>query len=118
MIVERADLWQLANLTWLLKNALLHRASTATRVLMTAHAADGWPRVRAILDTYEAGTSSQHLPDSSRASGGRSRHVRCGAREIRRRLPDAGSTLVFMAGFLGGSESGLALTAHRCAGGG
>lgn len=63
MIVDHADRWLLTNLTWLLKNALLHQSGTATRVLMVARTADGWPRVRAILDTYQAGTSSQHLPD-------------------------------------------------------
>ena len=64
VIVEQADRWLLANLTWLLKNALLHQSATTTRVLMVARAADGWPGVRAILDTYQADASSQHLPAS------------------------------------------------------
>jgi len=72
VIVEHADRWLLANLTWLLKNAFLHQSGTATRVLMAAGTADGWPRVRAILDRYEADTSSQHLPGFERVSGGRS----------------------------------------------
>jgi hypothetical protein len=72
MIVGDADRWFLANLTWLLKNALLHQPGTATRVLMVAGTADRWPRVRAILDTYQADTSSQHLAGLSRASGERS----------------------------------------------
>jgi hypothetical protein len=72
MIVEHTDRWLLTNLTWLLKNALLHQPGTATRVLMVARTADGWPRVRAILDTYQADTSSQHLPGPSRPSADRS----------------------------------------------
>jgi hypothetical protein len=69
MLVDHVDRWRLANLTWLLKNALLHQAGTTTRVLMVARTADVWPRVRAILDTYQADTSSQELPGPSRESG-------------------------------------------------
>ena len=62
LIVDYADRWLLTNLTWLLKNALLHQTGVATRVLMVARTADAWPRVRGILDTYQAATSSQPLP--------------------------------------------------------
>jgi tetratricopeptide (TPR) repeat protein len=62
VIVDYADRWLITNLTWLLKNALLHRAGVPTRVLLVARTADGWPAVRAILDTHQAGTSSRLLP--------------------------------------------------------
>lgn len=71
VVVDYADRWLLTNLTWLLKNALLHQPGVLTRVLMVARTADAWPAVRGILDTYQAGTSSQVLgpwPDSP-ASG-------------------------------------------------
>jgi hypothetical protein len=53
MIVEYADRWRITNLTWLLKNTLLHQTGIATRVLMVARSADSWPAVRGILDTYQ-----------------------------------------------------------------
>jgi len=62
VIVDYADRWLLTNLTWLLKNALLHRGGVPTRVLLVARTADGWPAVRGILDTHQAGTSSRLLP--------------------------------------------------------
>jgi tetratricopeptide (TPR) repeat protein len=62
VVVDYADRWLLTNLTWLLKNALLHRGGVPTRVLLVARTADGWPAVRGILDTHQAGTSSRLLP--------------------------------------------------------
>lgn len=61
MVVDYADRWLLTNLTWLFKNALLHKTGVATRILMLARTANAWPRIRGILDTYQAGTSSQPL---------------------------------------------------------
>ena len=40
MIVDYADRWLLTNLTWLLKNALLHQTGVVTRVLMVARTAE------------------------------------------------------------------------------
>jgi hypothetical protein len=62
LIIDYADRWRLTNLTWLMKNALLHRTGVSTRVLMIARTPDAWPRIRGILDAYQAGTSSQQLP--------------------------------------------------------
>jgi tetratricopeptide (TPR) repeat protein len=61
MIVDYAERWLLTNLTWLLKNALLHQAGVVTRILMVSRTADSWPAVRGILDTYQTDTSSQYL---------------------------------------------------------
>ncbi|MBG0567077.1 tetratricopeptide repeat protein [Actinoplanes aureus] len=63
LIVDYADRWLLSNLTWLLKNALLHRDGVPTRVLLIGRTLDAWPAVSAILDTHLAGTSHQRLPD-------------------------------------------------------
>lgn len=67
MMVDYADRWLLTNLTWLLKNALLHQTGVVTRVLMVAGTADSWPSVRGILDTHQADTSSQYLPGLGQA---------------------------------------------------
>ncbi|WP_445276694.1 tetratricopeptide repeat protein [Streptomyces sp. DSM 41033] len=61
VVVDYADRWQLAALTWLLKNNLLHRTGVITRVLMVARTANAWPAIRGILDTYQAGTSGHAL---------------------------------------------------------
>jgi tetratricopeptide (TPR) repeat protein len=63
LIVDYADRWLLSNLTWLLKNALLHREGVPTRVLLIGRTLDAWPAISAILDTHLAGTSHQRLPD-------------------------------------------------------
>jgi hypothetical protein len=62
LLVAGADRWDPGNLTWLLKNQLLHRDDMAARVVMTGRTADSWPAVRAMLDTYQASTSSLRLP--------------------------------------------------------
>ena len=71
MIVDYADRWRLTNLTWLLKNALLHQVGVATRVLMVGRTRDSWPAIRGMLDSHQADTSSQHLPDLGQGSGQR-----------------------------------------------
>jgi hypothetical protein len=59
LLVPDADRWHTVNLTWLLKNQLLHRDDMIARVLMTSRTADAWPAIRAMLDAYKASTSSQ-----------------------------------------------------------
>jgi hypothetical protein len=71
VIVDYADRWLLTNLTWLFKNTLLHQTGVATRILMLARTADAWPRIRGILDVYQAGTSSLPLPALTQESGER-----------------------------------------------
>jgi hypothetical protein len=73
LIVDYADRWLLTNLTWLLKNALLHQAGVSTRVLMVARTNDAWPAVRGILDTHQAGTSSHQLEPLFEGAGDRPR---------------------------------------------
>ncbi len=61
MIVDYADRWLTTNLTWLLKNALLHQTGVMTRILMLGRTLDALPPLRATLDTYQAGVSSRPL---------------------------------------------------------
>jgi tetratricopeptide (TPR) repeat protein len=71
VIVDYADRWLLQNLTWLIKNRLLHHKDVATRVIMVGRTADAWPRIRGILDSYQAGMSSQLLSALPAESGAR-----------------------------------------------
>ena len=71
LVVDYADRWLLTNLTWLLRNALLHHPGIATRILMIARTADAWPRLRDVLDGHEAAPSTQLLPALAGESGER-----------------------------------------------
>ncbi len=53
LIVDYADRWPLAHLTWLLSNALL-RQGVPTRILFIARTADSLPAVRSVLEKREA----------------------------------------------------------------
>ncbi|MDX2680414.1 tetratricopeptide repeat protein [Streptomyces sp. NY05-11A] len=71
LLIDYADRWPSAHLTWLLSNALLHQSTVRTRVLMLARTADTWPAVRAVLANHQAGTSAHALaPLSDRADQG------------------------------------------------
>ncbi|MEV1012516.1 tetratricopeptide repeat protein [Micromonospora sp. NPDC049801] len=63
LVVDYADRWLLSNLTWLLKNTLLHQVGVPTRILMIGRSLDTWPAISAILDNYRGHTSAQRLPD-------------------------------------------------------
>jgi len=71
LIIDYADRWLLQNLTWLLKNSLLHQQGVPTRILMLARTQDGWPAVCGMLDRYQAGTSVLFLPSLADGSGER-----------------------------------------------
>ncbi|WP_432017961.1 hypothetical protein [Streptomyces sp. 1222.5] len=60
LVVDYADRWPLTHLTWLFKNALLHKDLPA-RILLLARTADVWPAVRASLANQRATTSSSPL---------------------------------------------------------
>jgi hypothetical protein len=71
MIIDYADRWLLANLTWLLKNTLLHQEGVPTRILMLARTQDGLSALSAIMDRYQAGLASRFLPGLAADSGER-----------------------------------------------
>ncbi|MGA5424929.1 hypothetical protein [Streptomyces lavendulocolor] len=72
LVVDYADRWPLTHLTWLLRNAVLHRPGVRTRVLLLARTADAWPAVRSAFRNIEAATSSRllaELPNSAQMYG-------------------------------------------------
>ncbi|MFH9740106.1 hypothetical protein ACH4MA_20790 [Streptomyces roseolus] len=72
LVVDYADRWPLTHLTWLLRNAVLHRPGVRTRVLLLARTADAWPAVRSAFRNIEAATSSRllaELPDTAMMYG-------------------------------------------------
>ena len=115
MVVDYADRWLLTNLSWLLRNALLHQTGVVTRVLMIARNTDAWPRVRGILDAYQAGTSSQPLPPLAGESGARV-SMFTAARDCFAALYQLPSAAVVPApGTLNDPEYGLTLAVHMVA---
>ncbi|MFD5317372.1 hypothetical protein [Streptomyces sp. NPDC127098] len=77
LIVDYADRWPAAHLTWLLSNTLLHRATDQARVLLLARSRDPWPAVRASLADLQADASTRALPplaDTGRRIGDSERH--------------------------------------------
>ncbi|MFE9773613.1 hypothetical protein ACFYOV_18470 [Streptomyces sp. NPDC005931] len=62
LLVDYADRWPLASLTWLFSNALLHRTDIPVRVLLLGRTADIWPALRASLANDQVSASSQALP--------------------------------------------------------
>jgi hypothetical protein len=115
MVVDYADRWLLTNLSWLLRNALLHQTGVVTRVLMIARTTDAWPRVRGILDAYQAGTSSQALPPLAGESGARV-SMFTAARDRFAALYQLPSAAVVTApGTLDDPEYGLTLAVHMAA---
>ena len=116
MVVDYADRWLLTNLSWLLRNALLHQTGVVTRVLMiAARTTDAWPRVRGILDAYQAGTSSQPLPPLAGESGARV-GMFTAARDRFAALYQLPSAAVVTApGTLDDPEYGLTLAVHMAA---
>lgn len=115
IVVDYADRWLLTNLSWLLRNALLHQTGVVTRVLMIARTTDAWPRVRGILDVYQAGTSSQSLPPLAGKSDARV-SMFTAARDRFAALYQLPSAAVISApGTLDDLEYGLTLAVHMAA---
>ena len=115
VIVDYADRWLLTNLTWLLKNALLHQTGVATRVLMVARTADSWPAVRGILDTHQADTSSQHLPGLGQESGERRSMFTSALNSFAAIYQLPGTEGIGPPGSLDDPEFGLTLAVHMAA---
>jgi tetratricopeptide (TPR) repeat protein len=115
MIVDYADRWQLANLTWLFKNAMLHQAGVPTRVLLIARTADAWPRVRAMLDTYQSDTSSQFLPTLAPESGERAEMFTASRDSFAGVYQLGGALGIDPPGPLDGPGFGLTLAVHMAA---
>ncbi len=115
VIVDYADRWRLTNMTWLLKNALLHHDKVPTRVLMVARDADSWPAIRAILDTYQAGTSGHQLPGLGPEPGVRSSMFTTARDSFAVIYGLAHPAGIGPPGSLDGPEFGLTLAVHMAA---
>jgi hypothetical protein len=61
LIVDYADRWPLAHLTWLFSNSLLHQVGVRTRILLIARTADALPAVRGALANHDAETTGHRL---------------------------------------------------------
>ena len=115
MIVDYADRWRPTNLTWLFKNALLHRVGVPVRVLMVARNPEAWPAVRAILDACQAVVSTQALPSLIRESGERAGMFAAARDSFAAVYGLAGTHRIEPPGQLGEEEFGLTLTVHMAA---
>ncbi|MFC8451613.1 tetratricopeptide repeat protein [Kitasatospora sp. NPDC057223] len=115
LIVDYADRWLTTNLTWLLKNALLHRSGVTTRVLMLGRTMNELPQLRGILDTYQATVSVQSLAALSPGGEGRGAMFTAARDAFARiyRVDDA--TMVHPPPALGDAEFGLTLAVHMAA---
>ncbi|MFB7618115.1 tetratricopeptide repeat protein [Kitasatospora sp. NPDC056181] len=115
LIVDYADRWLTTNLTWLLKNALLHRTGVTTRVLMLGRTMNELPQLRGILDTYQADVSVQPLealPPGGESRGAMFAAARDAFAEIYR-FRDA--AVIQPPPTLDGAEFGLTLAVHMAA---
>ena len=115
MLVDYADRWFLTNMTWLFKNALLHQTGVATRVLLVARTADAWPRIRGILDTHQASTSSQPLTALAHESGERTAMFTTARDSFAAIYQLPGTAGIGPPGPLDDPEFGLTLAVHMAA---
>ncbi|MFF2353566.1 tetratricopeptide repeat protein [Kitasatospora sp. NPDC058115] len=115
LIVDYADRWLTTNLTWLLKNALLHRTGVTTRVLMLGRTMNELPQLRGILDTYQADVSVQPL--ESLPPGGEHRNAMfTAARDAFASIYRfRNATTIQPPPTLEGAEFGLTLAVHMAA---
>ncbi|MER7707108.1 tetratricopeptide repeat protein [Kitasatospora sp. NPDC097605] len=115
LIVDYAERWLTTSLTWLLKNALLHRTGVTTRVLMLGRTMNELPQLRGILDTYQADVSVQPLealPPGGEGRGAMFAAARDAFAGIYR-LRDA--AVIQPPPTLEGAEFGLTLAVHMAA---
>lgn len=115
VIVDYADRWLLTNLTWLMKNSLLHQTAVPTRVLMLARAPDAWPSVRGVLDTHQAATSSQPLAALPQESSERTSMFTAARDSFSAVYQVPRASAIGPPGPLADSEFGLTLALHMAA---
>ncbi|WP_405801063.1 hypothetical protein [Streptomyces sp. NBC_01506] len=118
LVVDYADRWPLAHLTWLLSNALLHRVTDQARVLLLARGRDAWPAVRASVADLRADVSTYALPPLSDEGGGGEgeRHgMFVAARDAFADLYGMPAYDIRPPGELSGPDFGLTLAVHLAA---
>ncbi|MFE5191923.1 tetratricopeptide repeat protein [Streptomyces sp. NPDC056628] len=118
LVIDYADQWPLAHLTWLFSNALLHRTGTATRILLIARSTDAWPAVRAVLANHQAGTSAlalSPLPGDDGTAQSARLEMFAAARDAFAALYDVPAAAVGPPGALEHRDFGLTLAVHMAA---
>ncbi|MFD6533522.1 type VII secretion system-associated protein [Streptomyces sp. NPDC060184] len=119
LVVDYADRWPVAHLTWLLSNTLLHRATDRARVLLLARSRDPWPAVRAAVVDLEADASTRALPplaDTGRRGGDSERlGMFLAARDAFAALYGMPAYVVEPPDRLSGPDFGLTLAVHMAA---
>ncbi|MDT0322270.1 hypothetical protein [Streptomyces millisiae] len=119
LIVDYADRWPVAQLTWLLSNTILHRAPDQARVLLLARSRDPWPAVRASLADLQADASTRALPplaDTGRRIGDSERHdMFRAARDAFAALYGVPADAIEPPAELSGPDFGLTLAVHMAA---
>lgn len=119
LVVDYADRWPVAHLTWLLSNVLLHRATDHARVLLLARSRDPWPAVRASIADLQADASTRALPplaDGGRRVGDSERHgMFLAARDAFAALYGVPAYVIEPPDELSGPDFGLTLAVHMAA---
>ncbi|WP_326770401.1 hypothetical protein OG978_42290 (plasmid) [Streptomyces sp. NBC_01591] len=119
LVVDYADRWPAAHLTWLLSNTLLHQATDQARVLLVARSRDPWPAVRASLADLQADASTRALPplaDTGRRIGDSERlGMFLAARDAFAALYGVPAYAVEPPDELSGPDFGLTLAIHMAA---
>ncbi|MFD7459229.1 MULTISPECIES: ATP-binding protein [unclassified Streptomyces] len=119
LVVDYADRWPVAHLTWLLSNTFLHRATDQARVLLLARSRDPWPAVRASIADLRADALTHALPplaDADRRVGVSERHgMFLAARDAFAALYGVPAHAVEPPDELSGPDFGLTLAVHMAA---
>lgn len=119
LVVDYADRWPVAHLTWLLSNALLHRVTDQARVLLLARSRDPWPAVRASLADLQADASTRALPpladDGGRVRDSERQGMFRAARDAFAALYGLPAHGIEPPGELSGPDFGLTLAVHLAA---
>ncbi|WP_329390949.1 hypothetical protein [Streptomyces sp. NBC_01716] len=119
LVVDYADRWPVAHLTWLLSNTLLHQVTDQARVLLLARSRDSWPAVRASVADLRADVSTYALPPLSHGGGNVGEGERHGmflaARDAFADLYGMPANDIQPPGELSGPDFGLTLAVHLAA---
>ncbi|GGK08687.1 hypothetical protein GCM10011583_45870 [Streptomyces camponoticapitis] len=118
LVVDYADRWPVAHLTWLLSNALLHQVTVQARVLLLARGRDAWPAVRASVADLQADVSTYALPPLTDVGGvgeGERHGMFLAARDAFAELYGMPAYDIEPPGELSGPDFGLTLAVHLAA---
>jgi hypothetical protein len=115
LIVDYADRWPLAHLTWLLSNALLHHTGIPARVLLLARTAHAWPALHAALTDHQANMSQRVLTPLMARTGGPMRMFIAARDAFAAHYGIADSRVIDPPGSMDDAAMGLTLGVHVAA---